>query len=71
MKKVKFGMEWKCYGHQEVELPDNVDPNDSEAIAEYLKSIWNSIPVPEGEYVSGSDTLDPEYLEVIEETIEI
>lgn len=64
---VTFGMLWTCYGHQTVELPDSIDPNDKEAVLKYIESIWDDesiydIPLPDGDYVPGSDVLDTEYL---------
>ena len=59
--KVSFGTYWQAYGRQTIEIPD-----DTEDIIEYLKDIWGEIPLPEGEYVSGSDELDEESI-VIEE----
>ena len=55
---VKFGMAWTVYGSQEMELPDTVDVHDKEAVMEYLRENWDQIPIPEGEYVPGSDSLD-------------
>lgn len=55
---VKFGMVWQCAGTQTADLPDNINPSDHAAVEQYLLSIWDDIPLPEGNYVSGSDTLD-------------
>ena len=69
MKRVRFGMVWQCYGHQEVELPEYIDVNDEQALKEYLERIWDDIPLPEGDYVSGSDELDCEFIEAYESEI--
>ena len=66
MKRVKFGMVWQCYGYQDIELPDDIDINDEDAVQEYLENNWDNIPLPEGEYVSGSDELDLEFMEAYE-----
>lgn len=66
MKRVKFGMFWQCYGYQDIELPDYIDVNDEDAVKNYLESNWDNIPLPEGEYVSGSDEPDFEFLETYE-----
>lgn len=62
--EVTFGMFWQCYGRQSIKLPDNINPKDTDAILKYIDSQWNNIPIPSGEYVSCSDELDTESLEV-------
>lgn len=62
MKRVRFGMFWQCYGYQEIELPDDIDVNDEEAVKEYIEENWTNIPLPEGDYVSGSDEPDFEFM---------
>lgn len=66
MKRVRFGMFWQCYGYQDIELPDDIDANDDKAVREYLKKIWDDIPLPDGDYVSCSDELDCEFVETYE-----
>lgn len=46
------------YGTQEVELPEDIDTSNESEIKKYVESIWDDIPLPEGEYISGSDVLD-------------
>ena len=61
MKEVTFGMVWQMAGKQTIMLPDDIDPNDQDAIREYIQENWDSIPIPadgEGDYISGSDELD-------------
>ena len=50
-----FGMYWQVYGTQTVNVPINL--NEKEAL-EYVKKHWDEIPLPEGDYVSGSDEID-------------
>lgn len=57
--KVSFGMYWQSYGRQEIEIPE-MQPED---IINYIKDRWSEIPLPEGDYVMGSDELDEESLE--------
>lgn len=64
MRRVRFGMFWQCYGYQDIELPDDIDANDKEAVKQYLESIWADIPLPEGDYVSGSDEPDFEFMDI-------
>ena len=63
MKQVKFGMMWQCYGHQCIDLPDDIDIEDKASVIAYLQSQWDKIPLPEGDYVSGSDELEEEFVE--------
>ena len=58
MREVTFGMIWQCYGRQTVEIPDDIVVNDEDDIRGYLESIWKSIPLPDGDYVEDSDTID-------------
>ena len=58
MREVTFGMIWQCYGRQTVEIPDDIVVNDDDDIRGYLESIWKSIPLPDGDYVEDSDTID-------------
>jgi hypothetical protein len=56
--KVQFGMYWQVYGHQTIELPDNIDPKNKKEVARYIKDNWDDIALPSGEYVEDSDELD-------------
>ncbi len=65
MKVVSFGSYFEDYGRQEIEIPDDIDANDKDAVVEYLKSIWDDVPLPSpGGYVEGSHELDEESLEI-------
>ncbi len=64
MREVSFGMCWQVYGRQYLTLPDDIDVNDVEAVKAYIMSQWDDIPLPEGGYVSGSDELDEESIEI-------
>lgn len=59
-RTVSFGMCWQVYGSQTIDLPDNIDANDEDAVKDYIRSVWEDIPLPDGDYVSGSDILDEE-----------
>ncbi len=63
MKQVKFGMAWQCYGYQCIDLPDDIDVEDKTSVIAYIQGQWDDIPLPEGDYVSGSDELDEEFIE--------
>lgn len=60
-KRVRFGMFWQEYGYQEIDLPDDIDDTDDEAVKDYIKSVWDDISLPTGDYVSGSDELDEDF----------
>ena len=59
-KTVSFGMFWQVYGRQEIELPDDVNATDEDAVKAYIRSVWPEVPLPIGDYVDGSDELDEE-----------
>lgn len=52
--KVSFGVYWQTYGRQTMEIPDMPE----EDVTDYLKDIWDEVPLPGGDYISGSDELD-------------
>lgn len=66
MARVKFGMVWSVYGHQEIELPDEIDVSNEAEVKKYIQSKWADISLPEGDYIVGSDVLDEEFVEIIE-----
>ena len=68
-KYVSFGMYWQCYGRQTIEIPDDIDLKDINAVIEYIESKWENIPLPSGDYVSNSDELDKESIETYEENL--
>ena len=59
-KHVNFGMFWQEYGRQTIELPDDIDEKDEDAVVEYIKSVWDEIALPTGSYIQDSDEFDPE-----------
>lgn len=59
-KYVNFGMFWQEYGRQTIELPDDIDEKDEDAVVEYIKSVWDEIALPTGSYIQDSDEFDPE-----------
>ena len=61
---VQFGIIWQSYGTVSVELPDDVDHKDLDAVRQYVLDQWDEIPLPSGEYISGSDELDEESLSI-------
>ena len=59
-KHVNFGMFWQVYGRQTIELPDDIDEKDEDAVIDYIKSVWDEIALPTGSYIQDSDEFDPE-----------
>ncbi len=60
MAKVTFGMYWQEYGHKTIDLPDDINPCDEEAVKEYILSVWDEISLPDGGYVEDSAGFDEE-----------
>ncbi len=51
-----FGMEWKMYGNQSVEVPADYTQEQAEG---YVKEHWDEIALPsDGEYLTDSDVPD-------------
>lgn len=59
MKTVTFSMVWQCIGYQTIELPDDIDATDEEAVRDYIEDNWEDIPLPpDCDYLPESDELD-------------
>ena len=59
MKTVTFGMVWQVSGRQSIDLPDDIDINDEDAVKDYIRENWSDIPLPgDGDYIPESDELD-------------
>ncbi len=57
MKKVEFGMIWRMYGKQTMEVPDEI--TTIQQVRDYLRTHWDEIPLPDdGDYDPDSDELD-------------
>lgn len=54
-KRFNFGMCWKVYGTQSIEVPADFTYEQAE---QYVKDHWNEIPLPSGDYVEDSDEPD-------------
>ena len=57
-KTIEFGMYWEMYGRQTVDIPDDIDENDDDAVKEYIKKVWDDIGLPNGNYIDESARLD-------------
>ena len=63
-------MVWMVTGQQNINLPDELDPNDITAVRNYIKKNCDNIPLPtEGDYISGSDELDEDGEIIINKSI--
>lgn len=57
MKRVEFGMIWRMYGKQTLEVPDDI--TTIQQARDYLRAHWDEIPLPnDGDYDPDSDELD-------------
>ena len=61
--KVRFPMYFECVAYQEIDLPDYIDPDNEQAVKDYVESEWWDIPLPDEnkwEFVDGTCEFDPE-----------
>lgn len=65
MAKVSIGVFWQEYGRQEIDLPENIDENNTAEVLEYIHSIFDDLPLPSGDYIPDSAEIDPESLTII------
>lgn len=54
--KVSFGMYYTAYGTVTIDVPDSLQ--NEEDIKDYVREHWDEVPLPDGEYVPGSDEPD-------------
>ena len=64
---VTFGMVWQVYGKVEIDIPDEYKGKSEKEIQNYIRDNWDKVPLPEGDYVEGSDEPDFECFEIEEE----
>lgn len=58
MRYVKFIMYFEVAGYQEIQLPDDIDVEDEEAIKEYIDENWEHIKLPEEYDYVGNNGFD-------------
>jgi hypothetical protein len=46
MAKATFGMYWQNFGTVTIDLPDNVDASDIDAVEDYIDDHLDEIPIP-------------------------
>ena len=46
MKKVRFPIYFEVVGYGELELPEDVDTTDEEAVKDFIQSKWEDVPIP-------------------------
>lgn len=69
MNKVRIGMYWQVYGTQIVNLPDDIDIGDHDAVVNWVCENFDDIPLPDGDYVYGSDGFDEESIEAYKDDV--
>lgn len=57
--KVRFPIYFEVVGEGEMDLPDDIDTSDENAVREYIDDHWDDVPLPEEtEFVSDSCQFD-------------
>ena len=44
--KVRFHMYFEVVGYGELDLPDDIDPDDEDAVKQFIEDEWPDIPLP-------------------------
>lgn len=67
-KIVRFPVYFEAVGYHELELPDDIDPDDDNAVRHFIDDHWDEVPIPEDhEVVSEYSCFDFEsYIEVFD-----
>ena len=52
---VRFPIYFEVCGYGELELPDDVDPDDEDAVKQFIADQWDDVPLPEMEDVEFVD----------------
>ena len=66
MAQVQFGVRYWVYGEQVIDLPSFIDPSDEYEVINYIESVFEDLPLPQGSWIEGSDSIDYESIEVVE-----
>jgi hypothetical protein len=68
-KVVRFPVYFEAVGYHELELPDDIDPDDDDAVRQFIDDHWDEVPIPEDhEFISESSCFDwDSYIEVFDE----
>jgi len=45
--KVRFPMYFEVVGYGELDLPDSINPDDEDAVKEFIEDEWPDIPLPD------------------------
>ena len=68
--KVRFPIYFEVVGQGELDLPEEIDPDDEDAVKDYIESQWEEVPLPDicdVEYIQESCVFDREaYIKIIE-----
>ena len=61
-KQVTFRAYWQLFSDVTINLPDEIDPDDEDAVREYCHDQWEKMSLPEdAEYLYDSDEIDDEH----------
>lgn len=67
-KTVQFGIWYQMHGTSEMELPDEIDIQNQEAIIDYIEDHWDEVNLPtDGSYVSCSAELNTDWIDICED----
>ena len=61
-KQITFRAYWEVFSDVTVDLPDNIDPDDKDAVNAFVQETWDGMELPENsEYLMDSDEVDYEH----------
>ena len=64
-KIVRFPVYFEAVGYHELEIPDDVDPDDDDAVRQFIDDHWDEVPIPEENEFVGNMGFDwDSYIEV-------
>lgn len=67
-KIVRFPVYFEAVGYHELELPDDIDPDDDDAVRHFIDDNLDDVPIPEDHEVVGGYNFDwDSYIEVFDE----
>ena len=59
---------FEAVGYHDLELPDDIDPDDDDAVRQFIDDHWDDVPIPEDHEVVGGYNFDwDSYIEIFDE----
>lgn len=46
-KVVRFPVYFEAVGYHDLKLPDDIDPDDDDAVRQFIDDHWDDVPIPE------------------------